>query len=309
MSARELIPLGTASQVPTARRNHNGFFLRWDDEGLLFDPGEGTQRQMTLAGLSATDITRVCITHFHGDHCLGLPGVIQRLSLDRVPHRVRVYFPSSGLPYFERLRRASIFAELEQLDVRPIDGPGVVDADDKLVLSVARLDHEVDCLGYRLAERDGFRVLPDALEKSGLKGPDIGILLRRGVIERGGQLIRREQITEVRRGQTFAFVMDTRPCAGALELARGADLLVCESTFLQSEQAVAERAGHMTAAQAATLAREAGARRLVLTHFSQRYEDAGQFLAEALPIYADAVIAVEPTPDAGPVAIAVPPRR
>jgi ribonuclease Z len=84
MSARELVVLGTASQAPTRTRNHNGYLLRWDDEGILFDPGEGTQRQLTLAGVAASAITRICITHFHGDHCLGLPGVIQRLSLDRV---------------------------------------------------------------------------------------------------------------------------------------------------------------------------------------------------------------------------------
>jgi ribonuclease Z len=84
--ARELVVLGTASQVPTRRRNHNGYLLRWDGEGILFDPGEGTQRQMLYAGVSASGLSRLCLSHFHGDHCLGLPGVIARLSLDRV-HR------------------------------------------------------------------------------------------------------------------------------------------------------------------------------------------------------------------------------
>ena len=81
MSNRELVVLGTASQAPTRRRNHIGYFLRWDAEGLLFDPGEGTQRQMLFAGVTASQITRICVTHFHGDHCLGLPGVLQRMSL------------------------------------------------------------------------------------------------------------------------------------------------------------------------------------------------------------------------------------
>ena len=94
MSVRELVVLGTSSQVPTRLRNHNGYFLRWDAEGILFDPGEGTQRQMAHAGVAATDLTRMCITHFHGDHCLGVPGVVQRLSLDRVAHRTAVFaFP------------------------------------------------------------------------------------------------------------------------------------------------------------------------------------------------------------------------
>ena len=79
MSDRELVVLGTASQAPTRSRNHNGYLLLWDDEGLLFDPGEGTQRQMLFAGVTASRITRICITHFHGDHCLGLPGVLARI--------------------------------------------------------------------------------------------------------------------------------------------------------------------------------------------------------------------------------------
>ena len=98
MSGRERVVLGTASQVPTRHRNHNGYLLRWDGQGLLFDPGEGTQRQMLFAGVTASQVTRVLITHFYGDHCLGLPGVLQRMSLDRVAHPVRVYYPESGYP-------------------------------------------------------------------------------------------------------------------------------------------------------------------------------------------------------------------
>src|ERR1700688_1223054 len=102
VSDRELVVLGTASQAPTRRRNHNGYFLRWDGEGLVFDPGEGTQRQMLFAGITASQITRICITHFHGDHCLGLPGVLQRISLDQVPHAVDVCYPAESQEVFGR---------------------------------------------------------------------------------------------------------------------------------------------------------------------------------------------------------------
>ena len=112
MSVRELIVLGTASQVPTRYRNHNGYLLRWDDEGFLFDPGEGTQRQMIYSNVASTAITRICITHFHGDHCLGLAGISQRISLDGAPHPVHVYFPRSGQKYCDRLRRASIYHDV-----------------------------------------------------------------------------------------------------------------------------------------------------------------------------------------------------
>lgn len=100
---RELVVLGTASQVPTRTRNHNGYFLRWEEEGFLFDPGEGTQRQMTFAGVSAPDITRIFVTHFHGDHCFGLPGVLARLALDGVDHPVTCHYPASGRETFARL--------------------------------------------------------------------------------------------------------------------------------------------------------------------------------------------------------------
>ncbi|MCA9658673.1 MAG: MBL fold metallo-hydrolase, partial [Myxococcales bacterium] len=124
MSARELVVLGTASQVPTRYRNHNGYLLRWDAEGILFDPGEGTQRQMITAAVTASMITRICITHFHGDHCLGFASMVQRISLDRVPHTVDVYYPASGQVYYDRLRRASIFHDVSHIEPHPIREAG-----------------------------------------------------------------------------------------------------------------------------------------------------------------------------------------
>ncbi len=111
MSVRELVVLGTASQVPTRHRNHNGYLLRWDGEGILFDPGEGTQRQMLRAGVAAHDLNRICVTHFHGDHSLGLAGVIQRINLDQVPHEVTAHYPRSGQRFFDRLRYATAYRE------------------------------------------------------------------------------------------------------------------------------------------------------------------------------------------------------
>ena len=113
MSLRELVVLGTASAVPTRLRNHNGYLLRWDGAGFLFDPGEGTQRQMLHAGVSAHGIDWLCITHFHGDHCLGVPGVVQRIARDGVPHPVRAVYPASGEAYWRRLRYASDFTDTE----------------------------------------------------------------------------------------------------------------------------------------------------------------------------------------------------
>ena len=174
MSTRELVVLGTASQVPTRHRNQNGYLLRWDGEGILFDPGEGTQRQMLRAGVAATDITRICITHFHGDHSLGLPGVIQRLSLDKVQHPVHAHFPASGAHYFERMRHATVVLRAGRPAGTP-DRRGRPDRDREVRPSrPGGSSHPVEAFGYRLTEPDGRTMLPGKLQEHGIAGPDVG---------------------------------------------------------------------------------------------------------------------------------------
>ncbi len=272
MSPRELVVLGTASQAPTRRRNHNGYLLLWDDKGLLFDPGEGTQRQMLFAGATASRITHICITHFHGDHCLGLPGVLQRMSLDRVSHAVDAYYPAEHREVFARLRHSSLFHDVLQLRERPVDAGGTVLQAAEFRIESQPLSHSVAAIGYRLVEADGRRMLPDKLAALGITGPDIGRLQREGSLVSGERLVTIEQVSEPRRGQRFAFIMDTRLCDAAFALAEGADMVVCESTFADTEAALAQEYGHLTAGQAGRIGAESGARLLVLTHFSQRYE-------------------------------------
>jgi ribonuclease Z len=304
MSARELVVLGTASQAPTRHRNHNGYLLRWDAEGLLFDPGEGTQRQLLLAGLASSAITRICITHFHGDHCLGLPGVLQRLSLDQVAHPVGVWYPAAGQEFFDRLRRCALYNDTVDVRAHPVHEQdlrqgrqvkplSVVDpGPEPFTLVAARLDHRTETIGWRVVEPDGRRMLPERLEAAGIAGPDVGRLQREGsVTSPDGRVVTLEEMSEPRPGQVFAFVMDTRLCDAAFALADGADLVVCESTFLARDADLAADYGHLTAAQAARVAAEAGARRLVLTHFSQRYPDDAEFAAEAGEIFSDVVVA------------------
>jgi ribonuclease Z len=280
VSNRELVVLGTASQAPTRARNHNGYLLRWDTDGLLFDPGEGTQRQMLFAGVTATQITRICITHFHGDHCLGLPGVLQRMSLDRVPQLVDVHYPGQNQAVFDRLRHAALFRDVLNLRERPVTQAGTIASTPAFRLDAQPLSHSTPTFGYRLAEPDGRRMLPDRLAALGIAGPDIGRLQREGSLPAAGRQVTLEEVSEPRRGQRFAFIMDTRLCDAAFALADQADMLVCESTFADTEAALARDYGHLTAGQAGRIAEEAGARRLVLTHFSQRYDPAdGQRLA------------------------------
>jgi ribonuclease Z len=282
VSARELVVLGTASQVPTRTRSHQAALLRWDDEVVLLDCGEGTQRQLTLAGVAASSISRICLTHLHGDHCLGLPGVLQRIALDGRRAPVDLYFPAAGQEFVDRLRHASATGGGgPEVREHPVREDGVVDRWPGLELSAMALDHRVPAYGWRFSEPDGRRVLRDRLDALGLDGPDVGRLLREGSVEVGGRTVRSEEVTEPRRGQVAAFVMDTRRCDAAVELCRGADLAVTESTYLRTEAGLAQRYAHLTAADAAEIAVEAGVRRLVLSHFSSRHPDEQAFAAEA----------------------------
>ena len=304
MTARELVVLGTASQAPTRSRNHNGYLLRWDGDGLLFDPGEGAQRQMLLAGVPSRAITRICISHFHGDHCLGLPGIVQRMSLDRVPHPVVAHYPASGQTFFDRLRHASVFHDVIDIREEPVAGDGVVGAGPIGALEARRLDHPVESFGYRLVEPDGRRMLPALLERHRVAGPDVGRLQREGALVVRGRTVGLEEVSAPRPGQRFAFVMDTRLCDAVHRLAEGVDLLVIESTFLSEDAEMARHYGHLTAAEAGTVAAACGVRRLVLSHFSQRYDDPRRFGDEAASVFdGDVVVASDLQ------TVPVPPRR
>ncbi|HYN98075.1 MAG TPA: ribonuclease Z [Actinomycetota bacterium] len=300
---RELVVLGTAGQVPTRDRNVNGYLLRWDDEALLFDPGEGTQRQMLLAGVKATSITRIFLTHFHGDHCLGLPGVVQRLALDGVSRPVQLYYHATGHGYLERLLGSSAHFNRAPLDLHAVQDPGLVHAEPPFSVFAGRLEHNVPVWGWRIEEPDGRRILPERLTSLGIEGPSIGELQRGGSISVQGRTVTLDEASEVRPGQRFAFLMDTRICGAAVDLARDADMLVTECTYLSDQNDLAARYGHLTAAHAARIASEAGVRLLVLTHFSQRYPDTAPLLAEARAIFPNTVAAADL------VTIPVPPRR
>lgn len=300
---RELVVLGTASQTPTRYRNHNGYLLHWDDHGILFDPGEGTQRQLLLAGDSPWSFQRICITHLHGDHCLGLPGVLQRLSLDRVSHPVEIYYPKSGQVYVDRLMHAAVFNERADIRQRPVADPGVVATAPPFEITANRLAHEPETLGWRLEEPPGRTMLKDRLEELGIGGPAVGELKRTGSIGLGSRRVRVEEVSVKRPGQVFAFIMDTGLCDAAFELAANADLLVCEATFASSEKDLARQYRHLTAAQAGRIAAESGARLLVITHFSQRYPDESVLLEEARGEFENVIAARDL------LRIEVPPRR
>jgi ribonuclease Z len=291
MTVRDLTILGCSSQQPTRTRNHGAYLVRWNEEGLLFDPGEGTQRQFIFAGVAPTCVTRMFISHFHGDHCLGLGSMLMRLNLDKVTHPIHCYYPASGQVYFERLRYGTIYHQTIQVIEHPIKGEGLIHEDENFRIEARYLEHGIDNLGWRVKEKDFRKFDKTKLDITGVKGPNVRLLEEKGEIVIQGRKIRLEDVSRIETGDVLAVAIDTLPCQAAIDLARGARLFLCESTYLESHRDLAEKHHHLTAKQAAEIAKAAGVEMLVLTHFSARYQDAEVFVREAKPIFPNTFVA------------------
>lgn len=260
--------------------------MRWNGEGLLFDPGEGTQRQFIFADVAPTCVNRIFISHFHGDHCIGLGSMLMRLNLDKVKHPIHCYYPASGKAYFDRLRYGTIYRENINVIEHPIEEEGVVYEDDSFKIEAAFLQHGVDNLGYRITEPDKVRYHKNKLKELGIKGMEMSRLIEQGYIDIvPDKRVRIEDVSYVQKGETFSIVLDTRYCENAVKIAKDASLFLCESTYLEAERALADKHQHLTAKLAAQIAKEANAYNLVLTHFSARYLDLAPFEEEAREIF------------------------
>lgn len=287
MSVRDFIILGCSSQQPTRHRNHGAYLVRWNEEGLLFDPGEGTQRQFIHANVAPTCVTRIFVSHFHGDHCLGLGSMLMRLNLDKVNHPIHCYYPASGKKYFDRLRYGTIYHETINVVEHPVSEPGLVEDDGKFRIEATFLEHGVQNIGWRITEPDRIKFYPEKLKAAGVRGPMVKELEQKGSVGN----IRLEDVSWVRKGDSIAIVIDTRFCDQAIDIAKGAKVLLSESTYLEEEIKLARKHFHLTAKQAAMIAQEAGVDKLILTHFSARYQDLTPFLVEAQEIFPNVEIA------------------
>ncbi|MCB1213238.1 MAG: ribonuclease Z [Chlamydiia bacterium] len=285
MSVRDLTILGCSSQQPTRRYNHGAYLLRWNGCGFLIDPGEGTQRQFIYADIAPTAVTHIFVSHFHGDHCLGLGSMLMRLNLDQVKHPIHCYYPASGKRYFDRLRFGTIYHNRIEVIEHPVKEEGIVECRDGFTIEAYFLEHRVDNLGWRITEDSERKFDRKQLEASGVRGPLVGELQTKGKLLIDGKTVSIDDVSYVRQGDIFASVLDTRPCAGALKAAKNATMLLCESTYAQEDHALALRNFHLTASEAAELALEASVDELVLTHYSARYLDFNVLLREARKIF------------------------
>lgn len=285
MTMRDLIILGCSSQQPTRTRNHGAYLVRWNEEGLLFDPGEGTQRQFIFAKVAPTWVKHIFISHFHGDHCLGVGSMLMRLNLDKVTHPIHCYYPASGQTYFERLRYGTIYHQNIQVIEHPIKHEGLVHEDENFYIEARYLEHGVDNLGWRIREKDKRKFDKAKLAAANVQGPNVRLLEERGEIVIGDKIIRLEEVSHLQPGDVLAVAIDTLPCQAVIDLARGAKLFLCESTYLETHRDLAEKHHHLTAKQAAEMAKAAGVDKLILTHFSARYQDSEAFAREAKTIF------------------------
>lgn len=291
MTLRNLTILGCSSQQPTRRRNHGAYLLRWNEEGLLFDPGEGTQRQFIFAGIAPPCVNRIFITHFHGDHCLGFGSMLMRLNLDKVTHPIHCYYPASGKVYFDRLRYSCMYHENIHVIEHPVKAEGIVHEDEKFSIEAYRMQHGIENFGYRISEKNVRKFDQDRLKFYGVEGLLVRELAAKGSLIINEKKVLLDDVSHIRKGDVFAIVIDTLPCAGALQAAQGASLLLCESTYLKEHEHLAHEYHHMTAEEAAQIAKKAGVKLLVLTHFSARYQQLDGFEKEARAIFPQTIVA------------------
>lgn len=274
--------LGTSAAAPTAHRNLTGLAVRRERELFLVDCGEGTQRQMIRFG-TGFDVDAIFFTHFHADHYLGAIGFLRTLSMLDREAPLDLYGPRPARRILETMLFTGTDAFAFEVRIHEVI-PGDRIRRDGCDLVAFPTDHRTPSVGWALVEdaRPG-RFHPERAAAQGVpKGPLFGALQHgQPVTLPDGRVVHPEEVVEPpRRGRRLVVTGDTRPCAGTLEAARAADVLVHDCTFGDPEQARAEETKHTTAREAARVAREAGVGHLVLTHLSTRYDRAWEPLVE-----------------------------
>ncbi|RLI09831.1 ribonuclease Z [Candidatus Bathyarchaeota archaeon] len=290
----KIVFLGTSGSMPTPSRGASAVAVKREGEVILFDCGEGTQQRMVAARLGFRRPTRIFVSHLHGDHVLGLPGLLQTMTLLRRERPLHLYGPR-GILDFIKAFSAILGAPGFPLEIHEILDGGVVYTGPDYKVEAVRADHEGECWSYALVEhpRPG-RFHPERARALGVPEGPLWKRLQRGgdvVLDDGRRVRSAEVVDPPRRGRKIVYSGDTRPTEALVELARGADVLIHEATF---DDALAERAaedGHSTASQAAEVAAAARVELLLLTHVSSRYPDPAGLLEQARKVFPNTRVA------------------
>jgi ribonuclease Z len=291
-----IVFLGTSAGAPTRERNMACVAVVMDGRALLFDCGEGTQQQLLRGPIRLGALDALFITHLHGDHLFGLPGLVATLGMYGRTAPLDVYGPPGLIAYFEAVRRTSYFNPAFEVTIQEVR-EGVVRRGNGYRVEAAPLEHSVECLGYAVIEDDrrGVFDLARARELGVPEGPMFRRLQHgEDVRLAGGHVVRSHEVVgPTRRGRRIVYCTDTRPCAAAVTLATDADVLIHEATYGDELAAEAVARHHATAREAAGIAARAGAQSLILTHFSARYSDLTPLVDEARRVFPNTTAATD----------------
>jgi len=296
----ELTFLGTGSSIPTLRRNHPAMLLKYKAENILVDCGEGTQRQFRQAHLNPCKVTKILISHWHGDHILGLPGLLQTLNLNGYSGELIIYGPKGSKKKFQEMVAPYLgfYWDVNRKNggdfnivVKEVSD-GVIFEDEDFQIETAEVNHGCPAVGYSFIVKEKKRLDKEKLAKLKIpNSPLVGELVKGKTVEINGKKINGKKLMYVEPARKVSFVMDTRKCDGALRIAKGADVLISEATYSKEESEIAKEHGHLTSVDAATIAKKAKVKALVLIHLSQRYEGIPKMiLGEAKEVFKDVVI-------------------
>ncbi len=281
----EIVFLGTGSSIPTAKRNHPGILLQYGNENILIDCGEGIKRQFRVARLNPCNITRILITHWHGDHVLGIPGLLQTLVHNNYNKKLFIYGPKGTKKYMEAIMQMFIFHGRLDINIEEVDGRFLETKD--FFFEAEKMKHNTETNAYAFVEKDKLRIKKDFLKRKKIaNSPELKNLLEGKDIKIGKATLKAKEATYLQKGKKIVVILDTAMNQNAVEIAKNASLLICESSFSKDEEDKAEEYFHLTTEQAAGIAKESMAEQLVLVHLSQRYEKSeNKILAEAKKIF------------------------
>jgi ribonuclease Z len=292
-----IVFLGTAAGVPTSKRSLPAMLLKREDEQLMFDCGEGVQRQMLLAHENLNRKMRIFITHMHGDHVLGLPGLLQTMALLNRERRLDVYGPPRINDFLKVIRETVQFVLTFPVEIHEIESARIVCDEEDYYVEAIRSKHVIPSLAYAYVEkpRPG-RFHPEKAETLGVpEGPLWGKLQRgRNIKLPNGDVVKPADVMDPpRQGRKIVYTGDTRPFKRLESFSFRADLLIHESTLGEELAERAKEYGHSTPGEAARTARKARVKKLILTHISQRYrdKDTGKMLQQTRKIFRNAVVA------------------
>jgi len=283
----EIIFFGTSGMHPTKERSLFSIFFRCNNENILVDCGEGTQRQMRMINIPSTKITRIFLTHLHGDHINGLPGLIQNLQANQYNRKLEIYGPI-GLKKLIRNIHEIIGGKLD-VEVNEINQE-IIFRNKDFYAEAMELEHSAKVYGYSFIENDKRKINMDYLKRFNLtKHILLGDLQRGKDIVYEGKKIKSKDATTLAKGKKLTIITDTRYCDNAVRLAKDSDVLVCESTYDKELKDKAKEYKHLTTEDAAMIAKKSKSKKLILTHFSQRYSNVGFLVKEARKIFKNAI--------------------